>query len=200
MDARPGRRAQAARLSALIIDDGVEEAQAVEREVLELGRRLFTDRLGPLPFYPTGSDYDEGDDIRMPTTSFPGKGQIDPDHPAALVLELQSTLLGCEWLLGEWAKLKATLDEGKPWISSDKLKAVRLLGRQPFDAIDEKDVALVFLASFVLNPNKRGRWYWEILMELTDNDEERFRQYAAHRQLESLKPPDAASAAKSYWI
>jgi hypothetical protein len=29
-------------------------------------------------------------------------------------------------------------------------KAVRLLGKQPLDAIDEKDVVMVFLASFVL--------------------------------------------------
>ena len=96
-------------------------------------------------------------------------------------------------MLGEWAKLKAILDQGQPWISSDKLKAVRLLGKQPFDAIDERDVAMVFLASFVLKPDK-GSWYWEIAMELTDNDIKRFRKSAAARELDSLKPEDAAQA------
>ncbi len=57
-------------------------------------------------------------------------------------------------MLGEWAGLKAILDKGQPWLSSDKLKAVRLLGKQPFDAIDNRDVAMVFLASFVLKPDK----------------------------------------------
>ena len=85
--------------------------------------------------------------------------------PAILVLRLQSTLEGCEWLLGEWARLERALDRGQPWLSSDKLKAVRLLGKQPVDAIDDEDVALVFLASFVLKPDGR-KWDWEIVMEL----------------------------------
>jgi hypothetical protein len=173
-------------------DYGVSEAQTNEEEVAELGRRLFTDRLGPLTFYPTGCDYDELDNDRRASTSFADRGD-DPDRPAALVLRLQSTLLGCEWLLGQWAELRAILDQGKPWLSSDKLKAVRLLGKQPFDAIDDRDVALVFLASFVLKGDK-GRWYWEILMEMNDQDTRRFRQHAADRQLNSLKPEDAAQA------
>ena len=70
-------------------------------------------------------------------------------------------------MLGEWAKLKAILDQGQAWLSADKLKAVRLLGKQPFDAIDERDVAMVFLASFVLKADK-GAWYWEISMELNE--------------------------------
>ena len=186
------RRAQIARLNRNILDYGVSEAQTNEEEVAELGRRLFTDRLGPLTFYPTGCDYDEMDNDRRSSTSFAGGGD-DPDRPAALVLRLQSTLLGCEWLLGQWAELRAILDRGQPWLSSDKLKAVRLLGKQPFDAIDDRDVALVFLASFVLKGDK-GRWYWEILMEMNDQDTRRFRQHAADRQLDSLKPEDAAKA------
>ena len=77
--------------------------------------------------------------------------------------------------------------QGQPWLSSDKLKAVRLLGKQPFDAIDERDVAMVFLASFVLKPDKDA-WYWEIATELTDKDIKRFRNSAAVRELDSLKP------------
>ena len=144
------RRAQIARLNLNILNHGVDQAQTNEEEVEELGRRLFNDRLGPLPFYPTGCDYDEMDnDIRFKSTSFDDE-EDDLDRPGLLVLRLQATLLGCEWLLGQWAALKAILDRGQPWLSSDKLKAVRLLGKQPFDAIDDRDVALVFLASFVL--------------------------------------------------
>ena len=125
-------------------------------------------------------------------------GQDDPDRPAALVLCLQSTLLGCEWMLGEWAKLKAIIDKGQAWLSSDKLKAVRLLGKQPFDAIDDRDVAMVFLASFVLKPDKSS-WYWEIATELADKDVKRFRKSAAARELDSLKPEDAARPGKRCW-
>jgi hypothetical protein len=40
----------------------------------------------------------------------------------------------------------------------------------------------------------KGRWFWEIEMETTDDDLRRFRLNAADRQLESLKPKDAAEA------
>ena len=187
------RRAQAKRIDANFTNYGVDQGQTDEKDVEDLGRRLFTDRLGPVTFYPTGCGYDEGDWEREPSTSFAGNGEDDPDQPSVLVLSLQSTLLGCEWMLGEWAKLKAILDQGQSWLSSDKLKAVRLLGKQPFDAIDVRDVAMVFLASFELRKDKAA-WFWEIATELAGRDIKRFRQNAADRQLESLKPADAAQA------
>ena len=108
-------------------------------------------------------------------------------------MALQSTLTGCEWLLGELARTREILERSQAWISSDKLKAVRLLGKQPFDAIDDRDVAMVFLASFVLKPDT-GSWYWEIAMELADPDIKRFRKSAGVRQLDLLKPKDTAQA------
>ena len=90
---------------------------------------------------------------------------MTPIGRPTIVLSLQSTLSGCEWMIGEWARLKAVLDEGQGWLPSDKLKATRLLGKQPFDAIDERDVALVYMASFVLKPDRES-WWWEIAMEL----------------------------------
>jgi hypothetical protein len=187
------RRAQVARLNLNILNHGVDQAQTNEEEVEELGRRLFNDRLGPLTFYPTGCEYDEMDnDIRFKSTSFDDE-EHDLDRPGVLVLRLQSTFQGCEWLLGQWAALKAILDRGQPWLPSDKLKAVRLLGRQPFDVIDDSDVAIVFLASFVLKGQK-GEWYAEIATEMTDSDLRKFRQNAADRQLDWLKPENATKA------
>ena len=69
---------------------------------------------------------------------------------------------------------------GQVWVSSDKLKAVRLLGKQPFDVIDDRDVAMVFLASFVLKPDTDS-WYWEIAMELAESDIKQLRKNAAVR-------------------
>ena len=187
------RRAQTDRLTANILNYGVEQAKATEKEVLDLGRRLFTDRMGPVVFYPTVDEHRNVFTTRHPSTSYAGKENEDPDRPGELVLDLQSTLLGCEWLLGEWAGLKAIVDEGQPWLSSDKLKAVRLLGKQPFDALDNRDVAMVFLAASVLKADKRP-WYWEIETEMIEKDKMTFRNKAAARELESLKPGDAAKA------
>jgi hypothetical protein len=186
------RRAEVALADARLADHDGDGDTSVEQQVTELGRRLFLDRLGPIEFYPTGIDDPEMGD-REASTSLAGAGKLDPDDPAILVLRLKSTLEGCEWILGEWAKLKKALDRGQSWLSSDKLKAVRLLGKQPLDAIDDEDVAMVFLASFVLKPD-RGKWYWEISMELIDDDTDRFRKNAATRQLQLLMPADVASA------
>ena len=134
---------------------------------------------------------------RSATTSYAGQ-RDDPDVPIDLVLRLQSTLLGCEWLLAEWARLKTILDQGQPWVQSDKLKAVRLLGKQPFDAIDDKDVAMMFLASFVLKGH-RARWDWEIIMEMNSEEIDTFRKNAATRQLDSLTPSDATKAREALW-
>ena len=191
------RRAQASRINANITNYGVDQEQTTEEEVVALGRRLFKDRLGPLVSYPTGSMNIGIREGRGATTSYAGQ-RDDPDVPIDLVLRLQSTLLGCEWLLAEWARLKTILDQGQPWVQSDKLKAVRLLGKQPFDAIDDKDVAMMFLASFVLKGH-RARWDWEIIMEMNSEEIDTFRKNAATRQLDLLTPSDATKRGKRSW-
>ena len=186
------RRAQVARIRGNILNYGVDDDDKIAEQVDELGTRLFRDRCGPLMLYPTLTSREGFEFSRPPSTSTPGKGE-DPDRPSLLLLRLQSTLLGCEWLLGQWSELKEILDRGEAWVSSDKLKAVRLMGKQPFDAIDDRDVAMVYLASFVLKPEKET-WYWEIAAELASKDVKRFRNSAAIRGLDSLKPADAQAA------
>ena len=149
--------------------------------------------MGPLMLYPSATFSERGDIARDPSASYAGPKADDPDRPAAIVLSLQSTLPGCEWMIGEWARLKAVLDEGQAWVPSDKLKATRLLGKQPFDVIDERDVALVYMASFVLKPDRES-WWWEIAMELSKKDTMRFRKCAAVRELDSLQPENASKA------
>ena len=104
----------------------------------------------------------------------PRQDDEEPDLPAAIVVRLEESLVGCEWMLDEWARLQSVLEKRQPWISSDKLKATRLLGRQPFDAIDDGDVALVFLASHRIRP-RHSEWAWEILSEMDAQNHRRFR-------------------------
>ena len=149
--------------------------------------------MGPLRFYPATFDECIENLPRKASTSFPKQDDKEPDIPEVLVLRLQSTVKGCEWLLAEWAKLKDTLDDGKPWIVADKLKAVRLLGRQPFDVLDDQDVALVYLASHRLKP-AHSDWAWEILTEMKAKSKKQFRDDVASRELEALKPATAVEA------
>jgi hypothetical protein len=117
----------------------------------------------------------------------------DEEHPIRLVHRLQSTLAGCEWLLNEWARLRDLLEQGAPWLASDKLKAVRLLGRHPIDAIDSTDVARVYIASHVLL-NEGGTAFQEILNELSADEVPTFERFWKLRNYPRLAPQDAAAA------
>ena len=69
--------------------------------------------------------------------------------------------------------MRARLEPGKFWESSDKFKAARLLGRQPLDAIDEPDVAYMYLGAYAINPNDRHA-FMELRAELSDQELARF--------------------------
>ena len=71
--------------------------------------------------------------------------------PMLLVHRLQTTLTGCEWLLDQWFRLHKLLEKDAPWLPADKLKAVRLSGWHPIDAIDSMDAAQIYLATHVLS-------------------------------------------------
>jgi hypothetical protein len=140
-------RAEAARLSRIIREAPAEAARRREEEAAALGQRLFFDRRGPLPLYPH-SLYPFPD---RPRVSFSGLSD-DPDDPPRLLLRLEATAEGCRWLLDRWAELRGLLDRGLSWQSPDKLRAIRMLGRQPLDAADSEVVATIFQASHVLDP------------------------------------------------
>jgi hypothetical protein len=138
------------RLTTQIIEGGALEANLQEEEILEIGKRLFWDNRGPISFYPhrpireVSSAGDGG-----PRTSF-CEGPDDPDQPALLVRRLQSTAAGCQWMLDRGDELATLVECELAWLSPDKLKAIRLLGMQPIDAVDDLDVARIFLACFVI--------------------------------------------------
>jgi hypothetical protein len=140
-------RAETARLSRIIREAPAEAARRREEEAAALGQRLFFDRRGPLPLYPH-SLYNLPD---RPRVSFSGLSD-DPDDPPRLLPRLEATAEGCRWLLDRWADLRGLLDRGLSWQSPDKLKAIRMLGRQPLDAADSEVVATIFQACHVLDP------------------------------------------------
>jgi hypothetical protein len=140
-------RAEAARLPSLIRAAPAAAALRQEEEAAALGQRLLFDRRGPLPLYPH-SLYSFPD---WPRVSFSGRND-DPDDPPRLLLHLEATAAGCRWLLDRWAELRGLLDRGLSWQSPDKLRAIRLLGRQPLDAADSEVVATIFRSCHVLEP------------------------------------------------
>jgi hypothetical protein len=97
------------------------------------------------------------------------------------------------WQLDRWAELGTLVECELAWLSPDILKAIRLLGMQPIDAIDDLDVARIFLACFVIR-GSTGDPFHEIIYELFTREEVVFRQQVAARQLTAFMPKDAADA------
>ena len=115
-------------------------------EVRVLGKRLFFDPSGAMP--PDGDRVDPPG-VGKHKTSFSGKS-VEPDDPVPLLKALEATEKGCFWLFERWEELRARLAPGKHWRSSDEFKAIRLLGAQPADAIVERSIAEILVASDVI--------------------------------------------------
>ncbi len=153
-----------------------------------LGRRLFWDPRGPTCFYPQWE---------MPLGHPPrlswSKQVDDPNDHQRVVLALEATALGCAWMLDRWAELRALLDKGLPWQPHDQFKAVRLLGRQPLDAIDDRRVNGIYAASWALH-EEAGNPLQGVCTELDDAERKRFIARLNDRRAARDMPVDAAAA------
>src|SRR6185437_13170174 len=133
---------------------GLTQARAAEAdrlaqrmdEVAELGRRLFWDPRGPVTFYP------QWETTLGKTSRVSWSGKIDdPDDPARLLNRLESSALGCAWLLDAWGDLRAVLEKGYIFQPPDRFQAIRLLGRQPLDVWEDDRVMLIYAASSAMD-------------------------------------------------
>ena len=129
------------RAAAACLDREKESAddKAIE-QVQELASRLYFDPTGPTSKY--GLEMVVFDEAGTSTSG----ATDDAYQPAKLVNQLEATAVGCTWLLHEWKLLRERAVNGL-WYSLDRLKAIRLLGCQPVDAIDQWRVAMIYVAS-----------------------------------------------------
>jgi hypothetical protein len=176
----------AQRMQRAELEDAVKEYH----EVIALGQRLFWDRRGDPRDYPHDAVECEHDK----RTSYLPKAE-DPDDPAHILLDLESTITGCRWLLARWAELKDRLSPGLSWHSQDKLTATRLLGKQPLDALDDPVVCLIFVASHVADP-LCDHPFFELEQEFVNPSLERcrFLRRLKERPWKALRPRDPAEA------
>ena len=157
-------RAQTARLSTIIEDDARREREAV----LSLGQRLFSTK-GELPIEMWGliNFYHAGE--RASRSS----NQDDVNNPAKLVRDLSSTVAGCDWLLQQFAELRELLEPDQAWEGHHKLKCIRLLGRNPLDCANVREVAEIFVATWSIRTVRRSV-YSELQSELGPIEYKRF--------------------------
>ncbi len=133
---------RAGRADAANFERAVEQSPAKElAEVHETGRQLYFDACGATAIH--GVDPALSGKV---TTSGNGPNGEPYTKPAELVRKLEASAAGCCWMLAEWAKLRKRAEKNY-WSGADRLRAVRLLGRQPVDAIDDRRVATIYIAS-----------------------------------------------------
>ncbi len=129
------------RVCAADVEIKTEDADADDAERAdELGDLLFFDPAGPTALY--------GIDPVPPDTSAPSRNRkaSDPNKPSRIVRRLEKTSAGCEFLLREWKRLRSLAETGF-WLAPDRFRAARMLGRQPVDALEHREVAMIFVAS-----------------------------------------------------
>jgi hypothetical protein len=68
-------------------------------------------------------------------------------HPAQVVLKLEATLTGCNWLLARFDRLKEHASIPGNWLENDGLELVRLMGKYRGELISDDVVAMVLLDS-----------------------------------------------------
>ena len=111
-----------------------------------LGAELFHVPGGKIADYPAGVGGLDAGLVSEPIERSHGR------HPARLVVALEATAMGCRWLREQWAALGKLLDEGLNWQPPDRLRAIRLLGRQPLDLVDGEQVMDIYLACHAMDP------------------------------------------------
>ena len=181
-------RAEVARLVEAID----EEAARLADDVAKVGAKLF--RTPPKRLL--GADpawVDREEDI--PILSWPSDPE-HPGHPSRLVAALESTAAGCTWLLEKWAALAELLDQEGKWQPADQLRAIRLLGKQPVDAIADQPVLSIYLACHAMEPEGPDV-FAQPLGDLLHRpeDEARYKRLAGKfaRAREERAPRDAAA-------
>jgi hypothetical protein len=182
------RRAQVARLATNIANVGIDQAVREADEVMRLGQKLFAERRGLLVNYPH-DPLGTWDKTRVSESDL----AADPEDPQRLVLHLQSTAGGCQWMLDRWSELRSILDEGLNWQSADKFKAVRLLGRQPLEAVDDRNLLTMFVACQTIEgqPTFDIREIWN---DLRPAEKPAYVERLRGRGIDRLAPADAAAA------
>jgi hypothetical protein len=139
------QRAQFYRLESCILGAGDREDDDVDLTL----ERLFADAGRPHAMYCTSSAACGG-----PRTSSP-ENVDDSQKPRALVRRLEATEKGCQALIDCWKELADRIENNLEIQPHDRLRAIRMLGRQPTDAARDQRVWLIYVATFGLYP--RGR-------------------------------------------
>ncbi|WP_337176242.1 hypothetical protein [Paludisphaera sp.] len=121
----------------------------------------------------------------------PGSGPDWADDPAAFVAELKTIPEGAGWLRDRWGEIRCLILADEPWTYLDQFKFIRLMGKQPFDGIDDPALNAVFLAWEAIEEGWGVR-FWKMMQEHTPYDDPAFSAWRLWRAI-APRPADKES-------
>jgi hypothetical protein len=138
-----GDRVAEAQTASRVRHERLEQAKRETDEARTLGKYLLWRPHLPLPIQTS----DHGWQLTEPpwANSYP-----HAYHAARLLLDLEQTIPGCEWLLECWQDLSWRLGCEGEWGPSCAFKMVRLMGKLAIDMDEDFEVARVLLCSLTL--------------------------------------------------
>ena len=132
------------------------------KEACETGKRLFSDPRG-VPDSMYGTRRFNGSKPGGPSWGSKTAPGIDPGE---LLGKLTSSAMGCYWILNVLEELLERVRK-RFWGAGDRLRMLRLLGRNPVDGIADRRVAEIFAASHALRPV--GKPFDDLLSDMNES-------------------------------
>jgi hypothetical protein len=80
-------------------------------------------------------------------------------------MSIEKTAAGCRHLRNIWTDLRSRIEPGRLWQSLDRLKAIRMCGCNPVDALEDRRVAEIYVAANALS-QKEGHPWDDLLSEM----------------------------------
>ncbi len=77
-------------------------------------------------------------------------------------------------MLDEWTILRSRVEDNVPWQPPDRLKAIRMLGKQPIDVAIDRRLAQIYRTTFAMHPLGRKNAYDDLKCDLATIDLENF--------------------------
>ena len=127
----------------------------------------------------------------------PDSGPAWSDDPSAFVARLEESPEGARWLLDRWVEIRCLLISDENWTFLDQFKFVRLLGKQPINAIDDPELNEVFLAWETIEEHWGVR-FWLQMQELTPYEDPAFSAWRVWREI--VPRPESPEAAVAFLL
>jgi hypothetical protein len=177
---------RAARLSWTLDRAERHEAALLSRNVRKAMLRNRAERLEQVCEYGRKLFYMAGKRL------LPDSGPEWSDDPSAFLAHLEETVEGARWLLDRWVEMRCLIISDEGWTFLDQFRFVRLLGKQPLNAIDDPELNEIFLAWETIE-HEWGTRFWHTMREMTPYEDPAFSAWRMWREI--VPRPESPEAA-----